>query len=158
MMAAPTGPFHPTSELVAVKWLTIYVDGLSEGQVGTTLPKSVSAWADQGFLQVQTVPGGRAPDIDLPRRLPVLQLDGWACAPGSSKPPWDLANRLVELVRVATEDAQVGRYGITITPKTGYSDARVQAVYLVSEPQRVPDDPSGYARFTADLAIDWVPA
>lgn len=159
MMAAPVGPFYPTSELVAIAWLGLNVPGLAAGQVGTTLPKDVAAWQDQGFLQVQSIPGGRQPDVDLPLRLPVLQLDGWATSgPSSSKPPWNLANRLLELVRLACEDAQTGKYGKTLVVKADYRNARVQAVYPLTEPARVPEDPSGYARFTMDLAVDWVPA
>lgn len=161
-MSAPVGPFNPTSELVAVAWLSAYVldeqGDTIESQIGTTLPKDNTAWADKGFLQASSIPGGRSPDLDVPLRLPVVQLDGWACTPGSNKPPWHLANRLLELVRLTTEAAQTGNYGKPLVVKTGYLNVRVQAAYLISEPGRVTDDPSGFARYTADLAIDWVPA
>ncbi len=128
-----------------------------------SLPKDTTKWDDAGFLQVSAVPGGRSPDVDLPRRLPVMQIDAWATAntsgtASSNKPPWNLAAQLIEHVRVATEDAQTGHYGKTLTVKTDFLPVRVQAVYLLSEPERVRDDPSGFARFTADLAVDWVPA
>lgn len=154
-MSAPVGPFNPTNELVAVAWLGASVPGIAAGQVATALPKDVTAWADQGFVQVTAI-AGRAPNIDVPLRHPVFQLDFWANTPNSLKPPWNLANRLAELVRVATEAWP--NYGKTVTVKDGYLPARIQAVYLISEPSRVPDDPSGFARYTADLAIDWVPA
>jgi len=155
-MPAPAGPYYPTNELVAVAWLSSRVPGLVAAQVGTTLPKDVSTWADEGFLQIQALPGG-APDVDVPVRRPVFQLDAWASTPGSNKPPWHLANRLAELVREATE-ADAALYGREVTMPANYLGARVQAAYLVSEPRRVTNDPAGYARFTLDLAIDWARA
>lgn len=162
MSPLPVGPYPPNNDLVAVAWLSQRVAGLSANIVGPSLPKDTTKWADTGFLQVQSIPSG-APDIDIPVRRPRLQLDGWATAntsgtASSIKPPWNLANRLLELVRIATEDAQTGYYGKAVILPAGYSPVRVQAAYLISEPMRVPDDPSGFARFTADLAIDWVPA
>ena len=162
MSPLPSGPYPPTNELVAVAWLGQNVTGLSSTIVGTGLPKDTTKWADTGFLQVTALPSG-VPDVDVPVRRPRLQLDGWATAntsgtASSIKPPWNLANRLLELVRVATEDAQTGKYGAEVTMPANYSPARVLAAYLITEPTRVLDDPSGYARFTADLALDWAPA
>jgi hypothetical protein len=151
--AAPEGPYPPTNELVAQAWLSQRVVGVSPGQVATTLPKDTAAWADAGFIQVQALPGGSV-DIDTYIRHPVVQLDFYATRPNSDKPPWNLANRLVELVRIATEDAQ--EYGKPVDLPPDYMAARVLAVYPIGEPTRVTDDPSGYARFTLDLAVDWV--
>lgn len=155
MSPAPAGPYLPTSDLVAVAWLA-GVDGLDAGQVGAALPAEVSTWLDSGFVQAQTLPGGAA-DVDVPQwRRPVIQLDFWAAGGASSiSPRWNLAARLVELVRAATESQA---YGAAVAMPSGYLGARVQAAYLVTEPRRVLDDPSGYARFTADLALDWVRA
>lgn len=156
MTPSPVGPYFPTNELVAVAWLSQRVPGLTSGMVSTSLPRDPALWADNGFLQVQALPGG-SPDVDIPVRRPVFQLDAWASSPGSSKPPWGLANRLIELVREATE-SDAATYGREVTLPPDYLGARVQAAYLISEPRRVGDDPAGYARFTADLAIDWVRA
>lgn len=156
-------PYRPTSDLVAVAWLVEYVPELVAAMVGTALPKDTTKWAATGFLQATSVPGGRTPDIDVPLRRPVVQLDAWATAntsgtASSIKPPWNLAAELLEHVRIATEDAQTGHYGKPLVVKANYLDVRVQAVYLLSEPSKVLNDPSGYAHLTADLAIDWVPA
>lgn len=169
MTPAPGAPYRPTSELVGIAWLKLRVPEFASlladniDIVGTALPSDTTKWAATGFLQVTAIPGGRPVDIDLPRRLPILQLDAWATAntsgtASSIKPPWHLAAQLIEYVRIATEDAQTGYYGKTIDIKTNYRQARVQAAYLVTEPDKVLDDPSGYAHFTADLAVDWVPA
>ncbi len=154
---------RPTASLVAIAWLSLHVPELLGGDiVGTGLPSDVTKWADTGFLQVSMLPSG-SPNVDIPVRKPIVQLDAWATGnrganASSTKPQWNLAGQLLEAVREATEDAQTGFYGRAIDVKTNYRQARVQAVYLVSEPMVVDDDPSGYARFTADLAVDWVPA
>lgn len=160
MSPAPAGPYLPTTELVAEAWLGQRVPGIVQGQVATTLPKpseaGVISWADEGFVQVQALPGGPA-DVDLPQwRRAVCQLDFWAATPSGKVPPWALANRLVELVRAATETQA---YGGAVTLREGYLGARVQAAYFETEPRRVLDDPAGYARFTVDaFALDWVRA
>jgi hypothetical protein len=155
MSPLPAPPYPPTNELVAVAWLSQRVAGLTAGMVATTLPSDTAAWADEGFVQAQALPGG-VPDVDVPIRRPLFQLDFWAVAPGSGKPPWNKANRLAELVRIAVEEGQ--QYGQPVTLPATYAGARVLSVRLESEPLRMPGDPSGYARFTADLAIDWVRA
>lgn len=157
-----TAPYRPTNELVGVAWLVAYVPEFTAAMVGPSLPKDTTKWDTTGFVQVSAIPSGN-PMVDYPLRRPILQLDAWGTAntsgtASSNKPPWHLVAQLLECVRIATEDAQTGRYGKSIPVKANYLNARVQAAYLVTEPMRVNDDPSGYARFTVDLAIDWVPA
>lgn len=155
-MADPLGPFLPTNELVAITWFGERVEGLTLASVASSLPGDPTKWADIGFVQVQAIPGARA-DIDLPQaRKPIVQVDYWATTPGSAKPPWHKAARLVELVRLACEQQSYGRPLASLP--AGYLGARVQAVYAIDEASRVLDDPSGYARFTQDLAVDWVRA
>lgn len=155
-------PYRPTNELVAAAWLALYVPEFTAAMVGSSLPKDTNKWAVSGFVQVSALASG-SPLVDLPVRKPIVQVDAWGTAntsdtASSIKPPWNLAAQLIEAIRFATEGAQTGRYGKSIAVKANYLNARVQAVYLVTEPLRVPDDPSGYARFTVDLAVDWVPA
>lgn len=154
-MSDPVGPFLPTNDLVVTAWLSQRVTGIIAAQVAGSLPDDRTKWADEGFVQVTEIPGARA-DIDLPQaRKPIVQLDFWAVSIGSAKPPWRKAARLVELVRAAVE---VQVYGRPVNLPAGYLGARVQSVYLIDEPVKILDDPSGYARFTADLAVDWVRA
>lgn len=154
-MVEPVGPYPPTNGLVVMAWLGSRAPGISAGQVGGALPDDRTKWVDQGFIQVTEIPGARA-DIDLPQaRKPIVQLDFWACAIGSARPPWNKAARLAELVRSAVE---VQLYGKPVTMPPNYLGARVQSVYLLDEPSVVRNDPNGYARLTADLAVDWVRA
>lgn len=163
MTLTPPGPYPPNAELVAQAWIVARVSELNADVVGMALPTKVEKWKDSGFLRINALPVN-APEVDLPVRHSVVTLDGWGCTMSGEnesriKPAWNLAARPLELVRLATEDAQTGHYGETIEMLVpNYRQARVQAVYLITEPVRVPDDPSGYGRFTADLAIDWVPA
>jgi hypothetical protein len=148
------GPFPPNSDLVAQAWLTQRVPGLVAGQVAGSLP-DVASWLAEGFVTIASIPGTQ-PNIDVPIRRPIFQIDTWgASGTASAKPHWPKAYRLAELIRLATE-AQT--YGQTVTLPDEYTDARVQAAYLISEPSRVAGDPSGYAHVTFDLALDWVPA
>ena len=108
MSPVPAGPYYPTSPLVAVAWLGQRVAGLAPGMVATRLPRDLSTWADLGFVQATVVTG--TPDVDVPIRRPLVQVDAWAHSPDGVKPPVNKAARLAELVRVATEDgAQYGK-------------------------------------------------
>lgn len=159
MSPVPSGPYAPTGDLVAVAWVGQRVPGLEAGMVATSLPSDVRAWADAGFVQARVV--GGSPEVDIPVRHSLVQIDFWAAtadAAGnvSAKPAWNKANRLAELVRSATETGQA--HGQPVTLPAGYLGARVQAAYFLTEPSRVEDDPSGYAHLAADLMIDWVRA
>ena len=148
-------PFPPNTDLVALAWLSQRVPGITAAQVAGTLP-DVASWLAEGFVTAASVPGTQ-PVIDLPVRRPIIQVDTWgASGTSTAKPHWPKAYRLAELIRLAAEEGQV--YGQPVTLPAEYTGARVQAVYLVTEPNKVPGDPSGYAHVTLDLAVDWVPA
>jgi hypothetical protein len=149
------GPFPPNSDLVAQAWLAQRAPGLVAGQIAAQLP-AVESWLAEGFVTIASIPGTQ-PNIDVPIRRPIFQIDTWGAAGAqTAKPHWPKAYRLAELIRLATEAGQT--YGNLVTLPDEYTDARVQAAYLISEPSRVPGDPSGYAHVTFDLALDWVPA
>lgn len=143
---------RPTTELVAVAWLG-GVQGLSSGMVATQLPNDVTAWKSTGFVTARTV--GGAPSIYTPLRSPVVAVDGWAVNPTSNKPPWFQANALMELIDQGCRAADAQRW---LTLPGDYMQARVTTAYWVTEPQRVYTDQGGYARYTANLALNWVPA
>jgi hypothetical protein len=153
MTAAP--PFPPNSDLVALAWLAQRVPGIVAAQVAATLP-DVATWLDEGFVTARSIPGTQ-PNVDIPLRRPVIQVDCWGAGGAqTAKPHWPKAFRLSELIRLATETPQ--QYGRPVTLPAEYAGARVQAAYLIAEPSRAEGDPSGYAHVTFDLALDWVPA
>lgn len=154
------GPYRPTSELVAQAWVPLAVETILAASVATSLPRDPAAWASTGFVQVQTV-ANRSVDVDLPRRLPVVQVDTWACNPSGKVPPWGVAAQLAEEIYAAAQYADLGGatewLGKPIgMPKDNYAQARIWAVYPLTEPVKVLGDELGYARFTIDLAFDWV--
>lgn len=157
MSPAPVGPFYPTNALVVQAWLGQRVPSLAPAQVASRLPRDPAAWADEGFV-VASIVGG-SPDVDVPVRRPLAQLDAYAVtldAAGtvSTKPPVAKANRLAELVRVATE-LDTARYSSPVVMPANYLGAIVLSAYVVGEPREITDDPSGYARVTLDLMIEW---
>lgn len=155
MTPVPAGPYYPTNALVAVAWLSRRVTGLNASMVATKLPRDSDAWADLGFVQATVIAG--TPEIYLGTRHPYVQVDAWATSPSSVKPPVGKANRLAELILRATEnDAQT--FSAELDLGENYMAVRVLSVYPLTEPSPIQDDPSGYARVTFDLMIDWVRA
>lgn len=150
---------YPTSALVAVAWLSQRVPGLTDAMVATSLPRGTAEnpypWAADGFVQATVITG--TPDVDVPIRRPLVQVDCWAMTPNSGRPPIAKAANLAELVRVATE-LDSARYSSPIVSREYYGGAIVLSAYVESEPAEIPDDPSGYAHVTLDLRIEWVRA
>lgn len=149
--------YPPTNAIVAVAWLSQRVPGFTAAMVATRLPRDVTAWNANGFAQVTPITG--APDVDIPVRRPLVQLDFWTVkldAQGnvSTKPPVAAANILAERVRIATEDGAL--YNTIVITPPAYENAIVLSAYPLTEPAEIPDDPSGYARVSFDLALDWV--
>lgn len=155
MSPVPAGPYYPTNALVAVAWLGQRVDGLAPGMVATRLPRDLAAWADLGFVQATVISG--TPDVDVPIRRPLVQIDAWAHSPDGVKPPVNKAARLAELVRVATE-LSTAKYSTPVEMPANYAGAIVLSAYVVTEPYEVTDDPSGFARISLDLVLEWARA
>lgn len=152
------------SEVVAVAWL-LGVAGLTADadHVGVTLPERDPAtglfpWADTGFVHFIAVVGG-SPEMYVPKRQPVVQVDFWAVNPDSGQPPWGKARELAEVV-IADTYRTAGRLGgqrdVSALMPAGYAGAYVQAAWPVSEPRRLPNDAGSFARLTLDLSLSWV--
>lgn len=152
-MATPVLPLLPTSELVARAWLGS-IDGFSPQMVAPQLPADDTSWAATGFVQAVVV--GGSPDIDLPVKKPVLQIDCWATKPGSDKPKWVMANLLAETIRYATLQRMSMSRLLTITSGLlTYPPAVVISAYLMTEIRRIPGDPGDYAHYQFDMAMSW---
>lgn len=152
-------PLLATSELVAAAWIGS-IKNLSTSMVATTLPPDVNpdespaAWLQTGFVTVSVV--GGSPDIYLPVKKPVIQVDCWAARPGSGKPPWGQANVIAETIRYAT----LQRTGFNRVLSLGangasYPGAVVTSAYFATEFRRLYSDAADYARFQADMQISW---
>ena len=152
---------NPTSDLVAVAWLA-GVPGLSSAMVSTNLPQDFTTWAANGFVTSNVIAG--APDLYLPIRQPIVQVDCWAVNPNSGKPPWGKANHLAELVRANVEgDRRVTNIQRLLSfPQGDYYGANVLEVIMQTEPQRglIPGftptgDEASYAHYMFDLELHW---
>lgn len=141
-------PHLPMSDAVVVALIKTF-PGTPPLGVATSLPGDAGSWADLGFIQVASV--GGSPLTHVPVRVPVLQVDCWASNVNSQKPAWSKAGNLAEVVVNATYDFEPLR--VTL-PETFYP-ARVLSCWPVTEPRRIPGDPSGFARVTFDLAVKW---
>lgn len=150
-----TGLYVPNDEQVIVAWLRQYVGpDLGDAGIASSLPKDLPA---DGFVQARLVRAGIA-IIDTPRHSPLVSLDFWAPTAGNgARPQWNLAAQLLaRTTRAMENDFQTFGRLLDLGPK--YMAARVQAVYKTNEPRRIEDDPSGYARYTLDVIVDWLVA
>lgn len=146
------------SEVVAVAWIGT-VTGMPAGIVATQLPEDATGWASTGFVTVGAggIPGGvlgGIPDRYIGTRHPVISVHSWATKIGSAKPPWGDASNLLEILVAGCLDEDNMRR--TLTLPAGYGTARAMEAYPLTEPRRIPGDPSGYAHYQLDLQLHWV--
>lgn len=156
----PSFPVLPTDVLVASAWLA-RVPGFSAEMTGPRLPPDVlpdgtiAPWVHTGFATAQTVGGGTDPY--LPVHFPVMQVDCWAVKPGSSDPPWHMADAIGEAITLATWQRTGFNVPLDITVNgVQYPVAVVQAVYMATPFRRLYADEADYARTTGNLALTWV--
>lgn len=147
----------PNSGLVAVAWVRgiTAASGFDPARVAASLPTGDTgdALLRLGWVQVAVV--GGSPDIDVPVRRPVVQIDAWVMTQPGGKPPWGQAWALAEVVRLATEGVHQWRRAVTMP--AGYDPARVLTAMAVSEPREIRSDPGQYARVGFDVEIHWRP-
>lgn len=159
-MSTPALPLFPSDEMVTAAWIGS-IPGLSPTMVGEQLPPDVNAdgspapWVQTGFVTVAVV--GGTPDAMLPVQRPVIQVDCWATVPGSNKPPWPDANIIATTIQRATWDRYRISRPLTIAVNgVAYPTAVVQSAYVATAFRRIYDDQGDYARYQADLALEWV--
>ena len=158
VLTAWSTTLQPNSELVAVAWLRTVL-GLTAAMVSTRLPTDTTLWEESGFVTVGGGDGtgaviGGSPNREMPLRAPVVSVHCWAVKRGSGRPPWGKAAQLAELIVTGTYDETRMRRQLTLP--SGYQPARLNEAYALSEPRRIPADPSGYAHFQLDLQLHWV--
>jgi hypothetical protein len=141
---------QPGSPLVLIRWLATL--GLPCDGIGDHLPADPTTWATQGFLQVPMTVGG-SPDVDVPMRAPVVQVDAYTNRPDSERAPWNRAEHLAASVLAAAQDQ---RTPVDLVMPASYYPARLHSVWANTEPRRIPGDPSGFARVTCDYQMRWV--
>lgn len=143
-MTTPVNP--PTSTAVAEAWLRLAVPGV---HAGTRLPAVDQSFRESGAIRLDAV--GGTPDRDVPIRAPVVGVSCWFPPQSNGAAPWGRAEQLAERLVAATYNPDL--QGVRITGK--YAPARVLAVLALSEPVRIENDPSDFARYDVDLLINW---
>lgn len=144
----------PNGEMVGVAWLTWLKDqGVIAAPAATSRPDP-AGWYGTGFLVVSLV--GSAADPEGPGwRAPILSVDAWAYTPNGSRPPWDHAAGLAQLVHDAAEDGLVPPGPLAL--RTGYDRARIQTAWRATDIRRVVEpEGSSYAHYSVDVGLGWV--
>lgn len=149
----PPGSKPPNSEQVAVALLKRWKEqGVTAAPAATTRPDP-STWSATGFYTVSVV-GKANPADSAGYRGPVVSVDAWAYAPSSGRPPLAHAAALAQLIYDA---ADAGLHlPVTLDVAAGYSKARVDTAWPVSEIRRVTEpDGSSFAHYSVDIGIGW---
>lgn len=151
----------PTDELVTVAWIGS-IPGLSLQMVATQLPEPLTKhgqpadWVARGRGFVTVAVAGGGPDPNLPISRPVMQVDCWAVEHGSNKPPWGIANRLAETIRLAALDRVGSHRTVAITVRgVDYPPAAVTEAAVRTAPRRTYGDVGDYACYQMDLELAW---
>jgi hypothetical protein len=147
----------PSGEQVAVAWISS-IGGLQADGVATQLPDDETKWQPQGFVTVAVV--GGSPDMYVPVRKPVFQIDTWAVKIGSSKPPWGKAASLCEQIRMACYNYRPNgtanrALGIRASGAVEYPPVRVMGAWLMTEPHRIYEDRGDFARYSFSMTLHW---
>lgn len=141
---------YPGSQDVAIAWLGTL--GLTIDGIGSDLPGDPTTWATHGFIQVPMVTGG-SPQVHVPMREPMVQVDAWTNRPGGELPPWKLADHNANTIVAAMHRQD---RPVEIDLGGDYFPVRLHSIWALSEPRRILGDPSRYGRTTLDAAMRWV--
>lgn len=151
--------YHANTDLVTGLWLSS-LPGLNSGMNGRKLPERAEENASlqtSGFVTWKTV--GGSPDIYVPERKPVLQVNcyGFPVSSSSRRPQYNIANGLAESIADACKvnNASTSFNAKLILP-TGYPPARVQSAWLLTEPRPVFGDKAYWAIYQFDLQMVWL--
>jgi hypothetical protein len=155
-----TIPLAANDELAAVAWISS-ITGFTPAMVGTALPPPVgpgdtpAPWIGTGFVTVSVV--GGSPDPLLPRNEPVIGVECWATAPGSNRPPWQLAMALASAITLATWNTRnISRRLIPDVNGVEYPPVTVQGAKMLTAFRRLYSDEADYACVSGDLWLSWV--
>ena len=143
---------HPTATGTMITWLGTFVPA-----VASNLP-AVGQWPVlsspvRGFVTVPTVVGGTVDYAGT--RVPVLQVETWAAVPSSDQPQYGAAEQLAEDIVAAANALNQGA-PIYVRQRAGYLRSLVHCVPFMTEPRRLDDPDTGYARYLMDLSLAWV--
>jgi len=142
-----------TNTQVVTEWVKS-LSTVDATKVGPTLPADPAVWADTGFWQVAVV--GGSPNVDLGLKQPVVEVSCWTVDTATAFPPY---NRAEAMAADVLEEA-LSALTQTLSVQTGWNPPVNASVVLlgvspVSEPMRVPDPRTGYARVMVQVQAWW---
>ena len=135
-----------TNTQVVEAWLKT-IDSVPDSLVGPTLPSDNSTWGASGFYQVTTVGGTPNPDLGI--KEPVVAISCWAAVAEGSHAPTNRAESYATDIRNAAMSARTMRLTI------GATTVFLLGVNAVTEPLRVPDVRTNYARSDVQVQVWW---
>jgi hypothetical protein len=142
-----------STELVLIAWLGT-IPGITPAMVDYALPGKTELWKDTGFITVGPAFGGGHEDPELPVRESLIEIQCYGVNPGTLNPNYQIASDLAELVvRACEEDHKCNEELVT---RDGYRRARVTAVWVIRDPERILDEAASYGRYDLDLAVRWI--
>lgn len=147
---------HPTTPLVAAGWCQLAVSGVA---AGTELPDqedaaSYAALRADGFMRITGVGGD--PGMYVPMRNPVVQVECWLAPPqGKRQASWARAEQIAARLVAATYDPALMGVLVDLSEVGDYANAWVHTVIALTEPDRVEEDESDFARVDVDLELRW---
>lgn len=148
--------YPANTDLAVQTWLS-NLPFLNAGMVGAELPEKAeqnTSLAASGFVTAYTV--GGTPQLYVPMRQPVVQIDTWGFpALSGRRPQWELANQLAELLVAACYNGTLIGSALPIG-KNGYGTIRMMQAHPLQEPHRVYSDRAYRARFRFDLQTYWI--
>ncbi len=135
-----------TNTQVVEAWLKT-IAAIPDALVGPSLPSDNSTWGATGFWQVTTVGGSPHPDLGI--KIPVVEVSCWTATPDGNAAPTNRAESLATDVRNEAMAARTMR--LTIGDKTVF----LLGITAISEPLRVPDVRTNYARSMVQVQANW---
>lgn len=148
--------FPANTDLAVQTWLGS-LPVLNPGMVAGELPESPEQNATlvaSGFVTAYTV--GGTPELYVPMRKPVVQIDTWGFPASSGRRPmWERANKLAEQIVAACYNGTNLETSLPIG-KSGYGTIRMIQAHPLQEPHRVYSDRAYRGRFRFDLQTYWI--
>jgi hypothetical protein len=135
-----------TSTQVVTQWIKS-LPGVNPALVGPTLPRDPAVWIGSAFWQVILV--GGTPNPDLPLKEPVVEVSVWTAAADGVAAPYNRAESLCTDIRNAAYNARSKHLSVA------GQDVFLLGLLPMSEPQRVPDVRTNYARVRAQVLAYW---
>lgn len=146
-----------TTRLVVPAWInSIPSIGRTPPMVSDQLPTDNTTWGPSGYCVVRSTGGGRHSSY-IPVARPVITVDSYAVEPGTGRPLWNVATRLIaEIVRASRDEATMRRPLTIVENGVDYGKVYVANCYPINHERPSYGDESQYAHVILDMLFHWV--